>query len=213
MNQNMIQCQNISESEANWSKGVGDRYGNTTEKAYQGSGGAGNQGGSGGGAIWVHASNVFSLDGVIEAKGGDSSTVKGSTSGSGGGSGGSISINTANISASSNSIISVAGGKGKYGGGGGSGGWIYGMINSFNESKINLKSTIEWNGIFNLSGGLSVLRKSTTNSNFNNINPADHLGRTGHEECAPGFEGVFCSPWVLGFYQIKTSTDPCQAWK
>ena len=191
VNTNLIPCQNLTISKANCTDGVSQSYGNTIGPAYQGSGGAGNQGGSGGGSIWIHASNIFSLDGIIESKGGDSKTVEGSATGSGGGSGGAISINTANISSSSDSIISVAGGKGKYGGGGGSGGWIYGMIKSSQKDEINLKSTIGWSGIFNLSGGLSVGRSSPSDINNNTIILDEHLGRTGHRECAAGFEGVF----------------------
>ena len=85
----------------------------------------------------------------------------------------------------------MAGGKGKYGGGGGSGGWIYGMIKSSQKDEINLKSTIGWSGIFNLSGGLSVGRSSPSDINNNTIILDEHLGRTGHRECAAGFEGVF----------------------
>ena len=131
-------------------------FGSTTGFAFQGSGGAGEFGGKGGGSVWIHSSNIFQLDGIVEARGGDSKNKEKSTYGAGGGSGGAISINTANISASTNSIINVAGGKGKVGGGGGSGGWIYGYINRLGEESINIESVLGWNGIFNLSGGLSV---------------------------------------------------------
>lgn len=186
-------------------------FGDPSGKAFQGSGGVGNQGGKGGGAIWIHASNVFNLDGIVEAKGGDSQTVIGSSTGSGGGSGGSISINTVKISSTSDAVISVAGGKGTYGGGGGSGGWIYGSMNALGKNKTRMESTLSWKGIFNLSAGISDLKSDPDKLSLEKDTKDVHIGRTGHANCSAGFEGVFCSPCILGFFQSSESTELCRA--
>lgn len=144
----------------------------------QGSGGAGPHGGKGGGAVWIHASNYFSLNGVIESKGSDSQTEDKASYGSGGGSGGSISIITANVSGTADSIISVAGGNGRQGGGGGAGGWIYGNITSFSNSSHNVRATERWNGKFVLTPGKTVELFSTEPMIVNN----EHDGRIGHGE-------------------------------
>jgi hypothetical protein len=202
VNTNLPECK---DQIPNCAEGIKNAFGNETSIALQGSGGAGSQGGKGGGVIWIHASNVFSLNGTIEARGGDSLTEPGASYGSGGGSGGSISINTANVTGTSNSTIFVSGGNGKQGGGGGAGGWIYGNVIHFTNDSHNVMSTQRWIGSFNLSAGFTT--ELYPNQSMIGDGDGDHDGRTGHPDCPAGFEGVFCSPCLTGYYQSELSTD------
>eukprot|EP00343_Euplotes_focardii_P000852 CAMPEP_0205800184 /NCGR_PEP_ID=MMETSP0205-20121125/1751_1 /ASSEMBLY_ACC=CAM_ASM_000278 /TAXON_ID=36767 /ORGANISM="Euplotes focardii, Strain TN1" /LENGTH=242 /DNA_ID=CAMNT_0053062835 /DNA_START=434 /DNA_END=1163 /DNA_ORIENTATION=+ len=178
------------------------KFGEEDGYAFQGSGGAGTQGGSGGGIIWIHTSDVLHIDGNIQAEGGNSGSMEGSSFGSGGGSGGAISLTTNTIQTSTDSTISVAGGKGRLGGGGG-GGWIYGHINTRGNPNRTLEQVIGWNGIFNLSGGLSVnLPKdpdpAKNRANFRKASVKDHQGQTGHKNVNQDLKGYFAllAQWV-----------------
>jgi len=143
--------------------------------AFQGSGGRGTNGGSGGGAIWLHSLDTLYLNCTIEANGGHSLNDKDSTYGDGGGSGGAISITTTKVQATPDTIISAAGGLGYYGGGGGSGGLIFGVVNKQGNKSVPLDNIIRWSGIFNLSFGLSLNReKQSPHGNFNNLGKAKH---------------------------------------
>jgi hypothetical protein len=137
--------------------GTGQTYGDKDSFAYQGSGGAGESGGRGGGIIWIHTSQHLNVDGIIEAKGSDSSTSQQSTYGSGGGSGGAISITTAFINGTAKSLFTVDGGRGKRGGGGGGGGWIYAyVLNSTSSDTFKPEQTQFWNGNLSVSFGSTV---------------------------------------------------------
>lgn len=178
-------------------KGAGTGFGTRLGLAFQGSGGLGSRGGSGGGAIWLHASDELNLNGTIEANGGNSRTESDSSFGAGGGSGGSINVITTKIVATPDTALSVAGGFGNFGGGGGSGGWINGVINRRGNSvnnTIHTNRTLGWSGIFNISGGLSLNRGYNSDRSYNLRIEKDNTGTVGQEVCEKGFEGAFCSP-------------------
>lgn len=94
---------------------------------------------------------------------------------------------------------------GRKGGGGGAGGWIYGTVVGFMNETHNIPSTQNWNGRFNLSSGLSASKIFTFPREIDDV----HSGRTSHPNCPAGFEGIFCSPCVLGFFQAEYSTNMC----
>ena len=97
---------------------VGLPYDDLYEAAMFGSSGGGPSSGNGGGVIFFNVTNVFHIDGVVSANGGD--VTEGTD---GGGSGGSISMHCYKILGTGN--ISVVGGRGgPAGGGGGAGGRI-----------------------------------------------------------------------------------------
>ena len=93
-------------------------YDDLYEAAMFGSSGGGKSSGNGGGVIFFNVTNVFHIDGIVNAKGGDVMTGT-----DGGGSGGSISVHCYRIQGTGN--ISVIGGRGgPAGGGGGAGGRV-----------------------------------------------------------------------------------------
>lgn len=140
------------------------------------------------------------MNGTVQAKGGNSISDQGATYGAGGGSGGSISITTASVNGTADSLISVAGGIGRQGGGGGGGGWIYGYLQ--NSTSFDVGKTVNWHGRFNISEGtmLELINLDTA---------SPYTGQISHPACQPGFESVFCSPCVPGFFQNDTSNQKC----
>ena len=193
---------------------LGDQYG--TEEgyiAYQGSGGAGTQGGSGGGIIWINVADTITHAGSIEAKGTDSESTVGSTYGSGGGSGGAIVMTVAKIIGNSQATTSVAGGYGSYGGGGGGGGWFYSYIlDNYNTTKFP-DNSIGWTGNINvLPGGSYSTEASNTSSIFNyKVDITDiNYGIRVHPDCLAGYEKDFCSPCIQGFYKTDPDSQDCQ---
>ena len=99
----------------NGAKTVGLPYDDLYEAVMFGSSGGGPSSGNGGGVIFFNVTNVFHIDGVVSANGGD--VTKGID---GGGSGGSIWVHCYRIQGTGN--ISVVGGRGGPGGGGGGAG-------------------------------------------------------------------------------------------
>eukprot|EP00344_Euplotes_crassus_P008708 CAMPEP_0197019072 /NCGR_PEP_ID=MMETSP1380-20130617/80471_1 /TAXON_ID=5936 /ORGANISM="Euplotes crassus, Strain CT5" /LENGTH=238 /DNA_ID=CAMNT_0042446405 /DNA_START=1909 /DNA_END=2626 /DNA_ORIENTATION=- len=158
-NTNDIRCQETQET---CDKGVRSPFGNRVDMvAFQGSGGGGPNGASGGGAIWLHTSDTLTMDATIEANGGNARTVQESSYGDGGGSGGAISVTTSKILATPDTVLSVAGGFGNFGGGGGSGGWIYGIIKG--QIQDMLTQIIQLDGMVSL---ISVLDLIITENNL-----------------------------------------------
>jgi hypothetical protein len=112
---------------ANSTAPYGQTYGDSNAPAWAGSSGGAERnefpatGGGGGGAVWIEASYSVTLDGTINADGGDYVSY----SGSAGGSGGSIYIRTLRFGGSGGSLWARGGNAGTsgpfYGGGGGGG--------------------------------------------------------------------------------------------
>ena len=202
----------------NWSQLHGNTYGDNTTIAYSGSSGSGQQGGNGGGSIWINVANLFNLSGTIEAKGSNSKSTEGVTYGSGGGSGGSISITLGQVIGTSQALISVQGGNGTYGGGAGGGGILYSAILQSNDSSKFPDSSKGWTGRVVLNNGTMYDGPMDNGTTVNYI--ADNLlskesiyyGRSFHQECLQGYEREFCSPWLAGFFKNDTGKEdwvPC----
>lgn len=130
----------------------------------------------------MHALGRFSLNGTLEARGSDSETTEGASSGVGGGSGGAISVTTSTIAGTADSVINVSGGDGKQGGGGGAGGWIYGNVLHSTSPNFAASASKDWHGKFNLYPG-------QVNNNLEDITL--HMGQLALPQCLPGYESVF----------------------
>lgn len=118
-----------------------------------------NLGGSGGGIIWLSASETISLNySMLTVRGQHGKASQ--HYGSGGGAGGSIQIITRNIAG--DAMLDLSGGDGSTnGGGGGSGGrFVSHLLHHFNATSINEQS-LRWNGTVQLDGGKGGSRSAT----------------------------------------------------
>ena len=133
-------------------------YFSTNAAKFEGSaGGKGTKamGGSGGGLIWLTASQTLTLNNTeLTVRGGDGfePSEKGQL-GSGGGAGGSIQIVTNNI-VGNNTLLDLSGGHGSVGGGGGGSGGRFAnyFLSGYNQSHATQQSH-GWNGTILLEGG------------------------------------------------------------
>jgi hypothetical protein len=94
----------------------GQIYGMTNAPIAPGSGGGGNLAGHGGGAVRIDASGAVTIDGTIDASGGNSREH------GGGGSGGGIFISSRTFDGAASGVLRADGGDGVYGRSGGGGG-------------------------------------------------------------------------------------------
>jgi len=135
----------------------GDAYGYSLTPLTLGSGGGGGhyyQGGAGGGMVKIDVSNLFTLDGTIEADGADTSRHGLDIAVAGAGSGGTIHVITYNLTGSGNfSAKGGTGGNTTVSGGGGGSGAGGRIIVYFNESTLSDMSASDISGGINLGGG------------------------------------------------------------
>ena len=135
-------------------------FGKEGNAIYEGSsGGRGNstQGGSGGGIVWLSATDTVELvNSKVDVSGQPGSSNQNQAIGSGGGAGGSVQITTKSIVG--NGEFDLRGGNGGTGGGGGgSGGRFVNYFTSyFNQSHSSAQSG-NWSGSLTLKGGLGGL--------------------------------------------------------
>jgi len=184
------------------------------DASYEGSGGASSRsneqnGGNGGGLIWITASNSVTVnDASFSSEGQDGINKEGTYLGSGGGAGGSILLLTGSLAGNGN--FSVKGGDGSYGaGGGGSGGRL--LVNYLRgySSKSYPQLSANWKGDGYIQGGQpgDVAEKSSI---FLSPGNAGQWGTIWTTKCLGGFSGAFCSPCPTGYFKYDYSYSQCE---